>query len=757
MQRRTTVAALLALALTLPAFAQPSRQHALLIGINDYTASRLNALEPIQPPARNIPNLDGAINDVELMHEVVQYSYGFKAADVTVLKDQQATRRAILDGLAGLAAAAKSDDSVLFYYSGHGSQVRNSFSAEEDKLDESIIPADSRRGAPDIRDKELQRWFNRILDRGARLTVVIDACHSGSLARGLAGGGSIRQVITDPRDVADPSTGPQPEDRGALVLSAARDHDPAFETNDDGLRGAFTWSLVRALRDFDRDEPISDTFTRARALLQTSHPGQEPVIAGLPSVRARPFLGNRIDRRERRPVIAIQKIQEDGTYLLEGGWMSGVTVGSELRFAQNPALRLEVTKLRGISLSEARALPLRGTGDRRPPARVSSRLAAGELLEITNWAPPPARPLRVWIPQGGERALRFAQELRNTAADRRIQWIDDPVETTPRQLLRWNGRGWELVAGLQGAGVLTVASLDDVACGTSLFVQLPIPEKVAQAVSDVDGIELTAGPDTADYILAGRLGARNADYAFVRPRASARDAERSPLPLRTAWMPETSAYALRDALTRLQRAHAWHDLQSPQGASAYYSLAICRKDDGVLVSDGILLGERVHHLVLRAGATPPEGVFTKFIYAFIIDSQGKSVLLFPAPRKGDVENRLPVTAAAAKPVVSPPPEISLDGDPFLVTAPYGVDTYFLLTTDEPLLALSSLEWDGVQGKHDVRGNSDPVPPKSPLERLLARTLSGRRGDPDQEPVRTPPNWSLEKVAFHSVAPGRATR
>ena len=58
-----------------------------------------------------------------------------------------------------LAAAASKDDVVFVYFAGHGSQVRNSKSDEPDLLDESIVPADSRRGAPDIRDKELRRIF----------------------------------------------------------------------------------------------------------------------------------------------------------------------------------------------------------------------------------------------------------------------------------------------------------------------------------------------------------------------------------------------------------------------------------------------------------------------------------------------------------------------------------------------------------------------------------------------------------------------
>src|SRR5262249_50106839 len=154
---------------------------------------------------------------------------------------------------------AGKDDVVLFYFAGHGSQVRNSRSDEPDFLDESLVPADSRAGAADIRDKELRLYFNRILHRGAHLTVMLDNCHSGSGARGLLTEAHPRGVKPDLRDVADGSRAPRPEDRGALVLAAAEDFDAAWETRDkSGVHhGAFTWAWMRALRDASPGEPVS--------------------------------------------------------------------------------------------------------------------------------------------------------------------------------------------------------------------------------------------------------------------------------------------------------------------------------------------------------------------------------------------------------------------------------------------------------------------------------------------------------------------
>jgi len=88
-----------------------------------------------------------------------------------------------------------------------------------------------------------------------------------------------------------------------------------------------------------------------------------------------------------------------------------------------------------------------------------------------------------------------------------------------------------------------------------------------------------------------------------------------------------------------------------------------------------------------------------------------------------------------------PPLIALDAK-FSIAPPYGVDTYFLLTTDEPLADPSILQWDGVRG---------PMPQtKTALERLLALTGSTERAGH----VVTPATWSIERIVIESVRPGR---
>lgn len=716
------------------------RRRALLVGINDYSASRLGPV-PAGVPERDWWDLGGAVNDVESIGEMLELRYGFEPGEILTLTDQAATRVAILRAIeTHLERPAGKGDIVFFYYAGHGSQVENSRSTEPDRLDESIVPADSRIGAPDIRDKELRRRFNRILDRGARLTVILDSCHSGSGARGLPSGARARAVRRDPRDVADGgSEGPKPDDRGALVISATQDHDRAHEkTDDDGKRrGVFTWAWLRAMRSSMDGESATDTFLRAQAILRGDTPYQEPVLSGNEEARLAPFLASRPGRRLRRAIIAVEKVRPDGTIVAQGGWAHGLTVGSELRLTNGDReTRFEVTVLRGLGRCEARPVP----SDRARRIDVT----AGALLEVSAWAAPPTAPLRVWMPEteSSEAAIGWARELAGLARRRGVRWIDDPVDATPTHVVRWRAGAWQLLG--PGGATETIANgadarsvLAKIPRGASLFTHLPAPAAVVKAIdvgpgTDRDAIVPVEDPQEAEYLLAGRVSRRgDVEYAWVRP--SMTSADRSPLPARTAWRPTSGALApaLQDAVLRLRRIHGWQNLPSPSEPHPY-ELAMRRLRDGAVVRDRLLVGLDEYSLVLRAkkAARPPQ-----YIYVFMIDSHGRSVLLFPLG--GSVENRYPLASEKA-----PLAEIVLEGT-FEVIEPYGVDTYFVLATDEPLPDPWVLEWDGVRGQRAAH---------SPLEELLTATGAPSRS---AARVRTPSNWTIERATFTSAAPRRA--
>lgn len=733
------------------------RRRAVLVGINDYTASHLSARRPQPaPPARDWPNLAGAVNDVAAMKEMLGLLYDFEERDIVTLTDQTATRAAILQTLEQhLAKPAAKGDVLLFYFAGHGSQVANSLSDEPDKLDESIVPADSRLGSRDIRDKELRALFNRILDRGARLTVILDNCHSGSGARGLSTGARPRGIRADRRDIADRTpAGPRPEDRGALVLSATQDTDAAWETHDDEKRmhGAFSWAWIRAMRDSVAGESAAETFARAQARMRAERPYQEPVLGGNAETVNSPFLGVRKDRRADRTVIAVEKIRNDGTIVLQGGWANGLAVGSELRVWSDRAttVRVAITAIRGLGQSEGRI----------PPGRpMPQAIRSGALLEVVTWAAPAGRPLRVWMPRVSEDIDTIAALARKLAAEalrRGVRWINDPIETTPAYLLRRGNREWELLGrdgdieylGADAAGA--IAAISKIPPASSLFVQFPAPAALIDGIdvgpgSDREGIDPTDRADEADYILVGHYTTRQLGYSWVRPSTKSTDRRKTGLPLRSAWIVEDNrddtlrdtSSRLRESVLRLRKIQAWHLLESPTEARSPYRLDLRRQRDGDWAKDGAVIGGEKYALALRAQTPPPLVVQPRYTYVFTIDSHGQSFLLFP--RQGSVENRFPLPPAKGQTARYPPAEIPLgDTGSFEIGPPYGVDTYFLLTTDEPLQDPWILEWNGVRS---------PRQPASALEELLLLTASGSRA----RLRATPANWSIERVVYESVA------
>lgn len=141
------------------------KKKAFLVGINRY------------PDPRN--NLKGCVNDVLLMAKMLKEQYDFQSGDVQLLTDKRATTAAIRSGLEQLVSGAKPGDSLVFHYSGHGTQVRDTNGDElSDSLDEIICPYDLDWDDP-FTDDDLAGICKGI-PKGALFTVILDCCHSGT-------------------------------------------------------------------------------------------------------------------------------------------------------------------------------------------------------------------------------------------------------------------------------------------------------------------------------------------------------------------------------------------------------------------------------------------------------------------------------------------------------------------------------------------------------------------------------------------------
>lgn len=715
-------------------------------------------------------NLDAAINDLEEMTELLMARYGFQRANIRVLKNSEATRNKILAELQEhLIDAAAPGDVSVFFYAGHGSQVKNSKSTEEDKMDETIVPSDSYRNVCDIRDKELARLFHKALDKGIVLTGIFDSCHSGSIARGVTG--KARYLPPNPAcEVADsPPAGPTPEQRGALILSSAQDYQKAVERADErGVpHGVFSSALLKTLRAVPVDEPAEQILLRVKALMQSEGNAQEPVLAGIQPDR--PLFGTGSKALSGRTTVAVLRVGESGELELQGGRAVGLNENCELKKADasGAAVRIRVTAVEGLARCKAKVI--QGDGKKIQP---------GDLFVLDRWVAPNEASLRVWIPPklAYNELRRVAQELSTLRASGRVQWIEDPTKDRPTHVISWDGSGWRLTTtegSLENLGKTpTAKSVLDKLVSTGqpkLFVHLPPPVELANDLKLGAGtantlVDVSPSPERAQYLLAGRLREKKIQYAWVLPNTTEDDAggkkvksanrkktistatqqpQSFPIPLRTDWVTvgdggdPSAAKKLEDYALRIGKIKAWLQIDAPPDEGRFpYRLALKNTKTRKVKTGGAVFDKESYGLVLRADKEKLTSFAPRWVYVFVLDSYGNSTLLFPPRGQGNVENHV-----APKGAGDSPTEIQLGGEKiFDIGPPFGIDTYILLTSAEAIPDPDVLTFDGVRARAPIsRGN------ETPLQRLLAGIGSAQRGASPAVPT----NWSIERLSVKS--------
>ncbi|CAI8847666.1 MULTISPECIES: caspase family protein [Chryseobacterium] len=143
---------------------------ALIVGINDYA-----------PIGYGGPDLNGCVNDARDMANTLVIC-GFSPAKIKILTNQNATRANILNYLKSMISTSVKGDSLVFYYSGHGTRVANIGSdLELDGLDEAICPHDYANNGV-IRDDDFKTVLSK-LKAGVNMEVIFDCCYSGTGTR----------------------------------------------------------------------------------------------------------------------------------------------------------------------------------------------------------------------------------------------------------------------------------------------------------------------------------------------------------------------------------------------------------------------------------------------------------------------------------------------------------------------------------------------------------------------------------------------
>jgi hypothetical protein len=275
---------------------------ALMVGINKFA---------------NYPQftLNGCVNDTRDMAALFRDLLGFKASEIRMLTDAQATKANIMANLKSMVAGAKAGKLgyLVFSLSSHGTQMNDISGDEPDGKDEAFVPHDiaEKSGSWDpahiISDDELHDLFVQ-LPANVLLEVYLDTCHSGSGLRGAEFG----LHAPRPRYVAPPDheftqktarmRGFTLQRRPAPSASPSRDavagqHHilwtgcKANETSADAYfngryNGAFTYYFVKVMRATKNKLSRKDVIAKMRSLMQGGF-AQHPQLEGNATNRAK--------------------------------------------------------------------------------------------------------------------------------------------------------------------------------------------------------------------------------------------------------------------------------------------------------------------------------------------------------------------------------------------------------------------------------------------------------------------------------------
>ncbi len=230
--------------------------YGLVVGIDDYigTANDLN----------------GAVNDARDIASALKKA---GAARIVTLVDGQATKRAIAENWSSLLAGAAPGDTIVFSYAGHGGQEpeppgRN---GEADGKNENFLLAGYTPNGPGtaerIVDDEIYEWLLAADQKGVKVVLVADSCHSGTMNRGASATGvkfrngkfGDLDLASDVLEMPPPDVATKSEEDTKYVtfIGATLESRLTPEILIDGTpRGALSWAFSRALEgaaDRNRD------------------------------------------------------------------------------------------------------------------------------------------------------------------------------------------------------------------------------------------------------------------------------------------------------------------------------------------------------------------------------------------------------------------------------------------------------------------------------------------------------------------------
>jgi hypothetical protein len=353
-----------------------------------------------------------------------------------------------------LTTQAQPGDQVYIHYSGHGGRATTIFAdlKGDSGVDEALVPLDI--GDPQaryLRDVELYYLIDDMVQKGLRVIVVFDSCHSGGATRGLGGARKrgigivdttvfpTDSLVAPPAMLADawqhgaegrtrdakPASGWLLEPKGYTLFAACRANESAFEYPFSGTEsnGALTYWLLDTLRQVGPDTTYKMLHDRILAKVHGQFEQQTPLLQGEGEIRI--FGSDRIPSFYAIPLLQVDN--EGKRVRLNAGEVHGITLGTH--FAIYPSGTSDF-----------------GAGDSGAAAKPIAEVEVSHVNEVDCWANIVAQSGQDTLEEGAQALLLQSTNLR-VRRDVALL-VDDPA--LKQQI--------EAAISAQGKGFVTIAT-----------------------------------------------------------------------------------------------------------------------------------------------------------------------------------------------------------------------------------------------------------------------------------------------------------
>jgi hypothetical protein len=724
------------------------------VGINNYLANVNPATCQICKD-REIKNLNGCVNDVDTISKLFIKYYGFLPQNVTILRDQEASRAAILQTFNQILTKCKKGDYFVFFYSGHGSyeyEVANDNQLRTGKgYRNTILSADIvKPGVSDLNSAELNKIFSGFTDKGVVLTVITDCCHSATNTRGstIFEADSAREVKPSLEAGKFVSNGTATtrllDQSGALTIGSCQDNEIASEAQvaPKTYYGAFTISFCRSVTEWSQapiDVLLDRTVSKLRLLNKQQTPNMEAAR------RLKQNLVGTAAAQVRKTSYSLKCADCSAKQLpvIAAGFTDDILNDDIL---VDPKTKDSI-KVTNVGFTETEVMII----------NQNSKWKATDLttlnFTILKKLPNPDPPLKIFLGSGlNENVYKDVVEKAKTLyqpSNRAYEWMNPTFQNFPDAVLFYNN-GWKLnrngvmeTFAFTDPDALTLNNLITAAKSRNAYLQLPPPAALVdqlQAKLSAEknrNIKIVNTPSAADYMLAGHFtnNASYIEYGWEKTILSKDANKGNGLTAVTDFFTIGNTYPIDSLMERLRRLSVlanWLSMTSPPPDKSMvfpYHLAIKnitskqKADDQTMgksgTEDKLDIG-----IEKDAGSTLATDKITPlFIYVMSIDPKGNTYLLYPQPRTS---------------ILTYPNSILKDTSFYhLATVRHttaGTYHYVIIALREPVSNRDIFTRRGV-----VKGD-EPEFSDNPLEALLNEEGAGQRGD-----IKSFDHWMLKRV------------